>query len=459
MVVEDQNDLTKLIDFGLARVNVERLSTLTALDGARKSLEEGRVTGTGMIFGTIAYLAPEAALGMDSVDGRSDLYALGMMFYEMLAGKHPFDAVDPIELFKMQRMAKVPPLAERAPKVVVPPEIEAIAHKLLEKDPERRYPSGRAGRRAGSSARVDAGLEPLSSVRPTSMPAASELKSSARPPAGDEGPGSSTGAVVGDPAELQRWSPMTELSPKWQLPAPAPLPRRMAFGWIVGAAALVVGAALEIQLMRPSAPRTPATTARPEAMSVPVASVAPAPPPAPRETAQPASALPAIVVPPVASSASEKPAAGAPLDLDFDEPGAKVTMTRAAALHEWATSEKAFDALADKAPAAFADRQVALGARDLAVGLEKEGAGEKVFDRLARGLGTAGLDILYTIVESRGGSKAAARAADLLRETEVLKRATPELPHRLRAPRGAAIRRATSSNAPAKRATSAPWSC
>ena len=103
-------------------------------------------------------------------------------------------------------------------------------------------------------------------------------------------------------------------------------------------------------------------------------------------------------------------------------------MIRAAALHEWATSQNAFDALADKAPAVFADRQVGTAARDLAVGLEKEGAGEKVFDRLARGLGTAGLDILYTIVESRGGSKPRQRAAvDLLRETEVSKRATPAL--------------------------------
>ena len=119
-----------------------------------------------MIFGTIAYLAPEAALGMDSVDGRSDLYALGMMFYEMLAGKHPFDAVDPIELFKMQRMAKVPPLAERAPKVAGPgcPEIEAIAHKLLEKDPESvATRAGAALVDALDQALADAaGLEPLS---------------------------------------------------------------------------------------------------------------------------------------------------------------------------------------------------------------------------------------------------------------------------------------------------------
>jgi hypothetical protein len=116
-----------------------------------------------------------------------------------------------------------------------------------------------------------------------------------------------------------------------------------------------------------------------------------------------------------------------PLDLDFDETGARATLARGAVAHEWATAENAFVALAEKAPAALKDHQVELSVRDLAVGLEKEGAGEKVFDRLAHRLGAEGIDVLYLIVESRGGSKAAARATELLRETDVLKRATPEL--------------------------------
>ncbi len=253
MVVEDQNDLTKLIDFGLARVNVERLSTLTAEEDARKNLEEGRVTGTGVIFGTIAYLAPEAALGMDAVDGRSDLYALGMIFYEMLAGKHPFDAVDPIELFKMQRMAKVPPIAERAPKASVPAEIEAVAQKLLEKDPDCRYPSGAAVIEALDRALADAGLEPLSAARPTSMPAPSEPPAATSTAASsDEGPGLNRpgAASSADPAELQRWSLDGGASPRSRQPKAArePPAKRMGFGLIVGAAALVIGAAIGVQM-------------------------------------------------------------------------------------------------------------------------------------------------------------------------------------------------------------------
>ncbi|HVY45556.1 MAG TPA: serine/threonine-protein kinase, partial [Minicystis sp.] len=214
MVVEDQGDLTKLIDFGLAKVSVDRLSTLSAEDAARKSLEEGRITGMGVIFGTIAYLAPEAAHGMDAVDGRSDLYALGMILYEMLAGKHPFDAVDPIELFKMQRTAPVPPIAERAPAVAVPAAVEAVVTRLVAKDPDARYASGAEVVAALDEALVAAGLDPvaparLGSLPPARAPAAEEPKAEAKTAALDAG-GSSTDAVVNEADGVQRWSPTDE---------------------------------------------------------------------------------------------------------------------------------------------------------------------------------------------------------------------------------------------------------
>src|SRR5262249_30333316 len=93
MLIEGKNDLAKLIDFGLAKVSVEQLTVSDSLrssrlaeterrsrgsDAGKRSLtnEAGdRITGVGVIFGTIAYLAPEAALGMDVVDARADLYA------------------------------------------------------------------------------------------------------------------------------------------------------------------------------------------------------------------------------------------------------------------------------------------------------------------------------------------------------------------------------------------------
>ncbi|KYF74553.1 hypothetical protein BE11_20460, partial [Sorangium cellulosum] len=141
MVVEPQGDLVKLIDFGLAKVSVDQLRRSAASPESVRAPESlpARLTTAGVIFGTIAYLAPESALGMDFVDERSDLYALGLIFYEMLAGKHPFPSRDPVELFNQHRSAPVPAIAEHAPGVAVPPAIEAVVRRLLEKQPRARF--------------------------------------------------------------------------------------------------------------------------------------------------------------------------------------------------------------------------------------------------------------------------------------------------------------------------------
>ncbi|WP_437528662.1 protein kinase [Sorangium sp. So ce726] len=142
MVVEPQGDLVKLIDFGLAKVSVDQLRrSVASPESARAGADSlpVRLTTAGVIFGTIAYLAPESALGMDFVDERADLYALGLIFYEMLAGKHPFLARDPVELFNQQRSAPVPAIAAHSPGVEVPPPLEAVVRLLLEKNPRARF--------------------------------------------------------------------------------------------------------------------------------------------------------------------------------------------------------------------------------------------------------------------------------------------------------------------------------
>src|SRR6185295_1096580 len=90
MLVEGTDDLVKLIDFGLAKVSEQSLATEAHDERGRRAV--GPLTAQGMLLGTVAYLAPEAALGMGAVDARSDLYALGVILYQMLSGKHPFDA-------------------------------------------------------------------------------------------------------------------------------------------------------------------------------------------------------------------------------------------------------------------------------------------------------------------------------------------------------------------------------
>jgi len=93
-----------------------------------------------MVFGTPEFMSPEQARG-EKLDGRSDIYSLGVILYELLSGKLPFDAAQPMEF--IQRHIKDPPipLSKRAPGRSFPPALEAVVEKALAKKPEQRYQS------------------------------------------------------------------------------------------------------------------------------------------------------------------------------------------------------------------------------------------------------------------------------------------------------------------------------
>ncbi len=135
---EGADDVVKLIDFGLSKVPVEKLASVAHPEESDRAL-----TASGVIMGTIGYLAPEAALGMRSVLAPADLYSLGVIMYEMLSGKQPFEGTD-IQVFAQHRNKPVPPIAERNPEVSVPIELELIVQRLLEKDPDCRYADANA---------------------------------------------------------------------------------------------------------------------------------------------------------------------------------------------------------------------------------------------------------------------------------------------------------------------------
>ncbi len=118
MVDEDRN--VKLMDFGLAKFLAE----------------DSVVTASGRIVGTYRYMAPEQLMG-EPVDGRSDLYSVGVMLYEFLAGRPPFDARTPAEMWRMVLEHEPAPL--RALNPHADPQLVRIASKLMRKEPTERY--------------------------------------------------------------------------------------------------------------------------------------------------------------------------------------------------------------------------------------------------------------------------------------------------------------------------------
>lgn len=133
----DPYDRVKVLDFGLVKL----------MDDAAALIGGERLTRTGITFGTPAYMAPESALGR-LIDERADLYAAGVMIFELLTGRLPFAAEEPLALLKAHVSAPVPRLADVAPDVAWPPALEALVAGALGKRPEERFASATAMRAA-----------------------------------------------------------------------------------------------------------------------------------------------------------------------------------------------------------------------------------------------------------------------------------------------------------------------
>jgi tetratricopeptide (TPR) repeat protein len=105
--------------------------------GIARSLAGSGLTKTGTVIGTLDYLSPEQARG-EAVDGRSDLYALGLLLYEMLTGDLPFSGTTEAEMLA-QRVTGTPRL--RWAGSPIPKHLQAVVQRLLARDPARRYPT------------------------------------------------------------------------------------------------------------------------------------------------------------------------------------------------------------------------------------------------------------------------------------------------------------------------------
>ena len=144
-------DFVKVVDFGLAKLKADTTTP--------------NVTMPGIVCGTPDYMAPEQGRG-DPIDGRSDLYGVGVVLFQLLTGRLPFESENPTQVVLMHLSAPVPDPTEIAPERAIPEPLVRVVRKSLEKNAEDRYQDAaefadalaaameeiEAGQRAGAAA-------------------------------------------------------------------------------------------------------------------------------------------------------------------------------------------------------------------------------------------------------------------------------------------------------------------
>jgi len=138
-------DVVKVCDFGIAKVAEPGDEAKTATQAASSAPGRGKLTTAGLVIGTPAYMSPEQGRG-EPIDGRSDLYSMGVILYQLLTGQLPFDAPSAIGLVvKHQTEIPLPPSSIRSG---IDPHLEAVCLKALLKPRGDRYQTARELRSA-----------------------------------------------------------------------------------------------------------------------------------------------------------------------------------------------------------------------------------------------------------------------------------------------------------------------
>jgi serine/threonine protein kinase len=149
IIIDEETGRAMVTDFGIAR--------------ALTDSGDSRLTATGMAIGTPAYMSPEQSAGDRAIDGRSDLYSLGVVGYQMLCGQAPFVANNTPSMLVKHLSEKPVPVDERWPDL--PPDLARAVMICLEKDPNDRFPSA-----AAFSAALDGGSMPTLATRASTAP-------------------------------------------------------------------------------------------------------------------------------------------------------------------------------------------------------------------------------------------------------------------------------------------------
>src|SRR4029434_2048311 len=133
-IMSGRDRIVKVLDFGLAKL-MEDLADLGSADAEAPTRQAIR-TNPGIVMGTAEYMSPEQARGL-AVDARTDVWSLGCVLYEMVAGRRPFEGATHGDTIVLILEREPVSLVRQVPKI--PPELERIVQKALTKDAEERY--------------------------------------------------------------------------------------------------------------------------------------------------------------------------------------------------------------------------------------------------------------------------------------------------------------------------------
>ncbi|MEV5382819.1 protein kinase [Streptomyces sp. NPDC052721] len=188
-VMVTKRGVVKVMDFGIARAMQSGVTSMTQ---------------TGMVVGTPQYLSPEQALGR-GVDARSDLYSVGIMLFQLVTGRLPFDADSALAIAYAHVQEE--PVAPSSVNRALPPAVDALVARALKKNPNERFPTAESMR--DECLRVAASFQ---AVPPSIVPGAGPTQS-----------GSGVGSAVFPPVDQATPAPHGQVQTPYQ-PAPAPVP-------------------------------------------------------------------------------------------------------------------------------------------------------------------------------------------------------------------------------------------
>ena len=159
IIIDEETGRAMVTDFGIAR--------------ALTDSGDSRLTATGMAIGTPAYMSPEQSAGDSAIDGRSDLYSLGVVGYQMLCGQPPFVANNTPSMLVKHLSERPIPVDERWPDL--PQDLSRAVMMCLEKDPADRFPNA-----AAFAVALDGGSMPTLATRASAAASAAGTRASAR---------------------------------------------------------------------------------------------------------------------------------------------------------------------------------------------------------------------------------------------------------------------------------------